>query len=45
MSNRKPYLKFRSHLDAQKKKKNVKNSRGAIVFQLDFFHSHQPALV
>lgn len=44
MSNRKPYLKFRSHLDAQKKK-NVKNSRGAIVFQLDFFHSHQPALV
>lgn len=28
MSNRKPYLKFRSHLDAQK---NVKSSRGDCI--------------
>lgn len=42
MSNRKLYLKFRSHLDAQK---NVKSSIGAIVFQLDFFYSHGTVLV
>lgn len=42
MSNRKPYLKFRSHVDAQK---NVTSVWGAIVFQLDFIHSHQPVLV
>jgi hypothetical protein len=33
MSNRKPYLKFRSHLDAQK---NVKSSRGGDCIPIKF---------